>query len=155
LRSAAPSCRKPLRAGRHTAGAVSVEFALIAPVLITLILIAADFGVGMYEQQVIANAARAGAQYAALSTANAQDEGEIQTAVANAAQKDAADLETTSRVFCQCQDGTSVTCTETCDGDPPEVYVRITVSFQHETLLSYPSLDNPMTLTGESEFRLR
>ncbi len=88
-------------------------------------------------------------------TANAQDEGEIQTAVANAAQKDAADLDTSSEVFCQCQDGAGVTCTETCDGEAPEVHVRITVRFQHETLLSYPGLDNPMTLTGESEFRLR
>jgi hypothetical protein len=44
---------------------------------------------------------------------------------------------------------------DTCDGEAPEVYVRIRVRFQHETLLSYPSLDNPMTLTGVSEFRLR
>lgn len=153
LRSAAPSYRELLRVRRRTDGAVSVEFALIAPVLLILILIAVDFGVGMYEQQVIANAARAGAQLAVFSTVNSQEG--IRTAVANAAQKDAADLDTSSEIFCQCPGGAGVSCTATCDGDAPEVYVRVTVKFKHETLLPYPTLDNPLTLTATSEFRLR
>ncbi len=155
LRQVRLSCRELLRAWRRTDGAVGVEFALVAPVLIIMLLIAVDFGAGMYEQQRIIGAARAGAQFAVLSTANAQDETLIQTAVANASQKDASELDITSEFFCQCQSGTGVSCTGTCDGDAPEVYVRVTVQYQHETLLSYPGLDNPMTLTAESEFRLR
>lgn len=155
LRQVRLSCRKLLRVWRRTDGAVAVEFALVAPVLIILLLIAVDFGAGMYEQQRIVGAARAGAQFAVFSTANAQDETLIQAAVANAAQKDASELDITSVYFCQCQSGASVDCTGTCDGDAPEVYVRITVEYEHETLLDYPGLGNPMTLTAESEYRLR
>lgn len=44
-------------------GAVTVEFALIALILLTLIFGAIDFGLMLYNKQVITNAAREGARF--------------------------------------------------------------------------------------------
>jgi Flp pilus assembly protein TadG len=59
------------RAGRATNGQAFVEFALIVPFLILLILYVANFGGFIYDWITVANAARAGAQYAALGDSSA------------------------------------------------------------------------------------
>lgn len=49
-------------------GATLVEFALILPLLIILIFGIIEFGLIMYDQQVITNAAREGARYGIVMT---------------------------------------------------------------------------------------
>ncbi len=44
-------------------GAVAVEFALILPILIVLVFGIIEFGLALYNKEVIANASREGARY--------------------------------------------------------------------------------------------
>jgi Flp pilus assembly protein TadG len=153
----APVLAKVLASMRSCiSGAVSVEFALVAPVLGLMVMAAADFGTVMYEKQRISNAARAGAQYAALNTTNAQNDAGIQAAVANSAQRDADEFTITTNYYCQCFDGSDSGCNDTCEGnDTPEVYIDVTVEYELETIFTYPGLSNPMGLSAQSIFRLR
>ena len=63
--------RQLLRRGRGQEGAAAVEFALILPVLIFLVLGGMDLGHRFYMQHLITNASREGARYAAKYTGTA------------------------------------------------------------------------------------
>ena len=60
--------RQLLRRGRGQEGAAAVEFALVLPILIFLVLGGMDFGHRLYMQHLITNASREGARYAAKYT---------------------------------------------------------------------------------------
>src|ERR1700730_5398707 len=53
--------RLPLKLAASQSGLGTIEFALVAGILSTLVLGALDFGVGFWEQIEVGNAARAGA----------------------------------------------------------------------------------------------
>ena len=57
-------------------GAVAVEFALVLPLFLLLVLGGIDWGYYFFASQVVANAAREGARAAALAPANACTIGE-------------------------------------------------------------------------------
>jgi len=60
--------RQVLRQGRGQEGAAAVEFALILPLLIFLVLGGMDLGHRFYMQDLLTNASREGARYAAKYT---------------------------------------------------------------------------------------
>ena len=47
---------------RHEAGSVAVEFALVLPILILLVFGSVEFGLALYNKEVITNASREGAR---------------------------------------------------------------------------------------------
>ena len=47
-------------------GVSAVEFALAVPLLVTILSLLVDFGIGFYEKMQVEDAAQAGAQYALL-----------------------------------------------------------------------------------------
>lgn len=61
--------RKVVDSAKTTSGQALVEYALILPLLFLLIVNAVNFGAFFFDWITVANAARAGAQYAALGTA--------------------------------------------------------------------------------------
>ncbi len=151
-----PPGRRILRRDDLSQGAVAVEFALIAPVLITLLAGVADFGFAMYERMGISNGARAGAQFAIVSTNNAGNANGILQAVVNGTQKTAAQVNVASAMTCECN-GAVVDCvTGVCAGDlPPEIYVTVNVTYQHPLIFPWPGVSNPVPMTGFSRLRLR
>jgi Flp pilus assembly protein TadG len=67
---------------KHADGASAVEFAIILPVMILLMLGGMDLGHMFYMQHVITNASREGARHAAHYTGNAEpSSGDISTYV--------------------------------------------------------------------------
>jgi Flp pilus assembly protein TadG len=60
--------RQLLRLGRDEGGAVAVEFGIILPVLLTLVVGGMDLGHSYYIKHIITNASREGARYAAKYT---------------------------------------------------------------------------------------
>ena len=64
-------------------GAAAVEFAIILPVLILLLFGAIEFGLLLYNQQVITNASREGARAGIVSQSPRVSAGEIDAVIRN------------------------------------------------------------------------
>lgn len=68
---------------QHETGAAAVEFAIVLPLLVLLLFGIVEFGLLLYNQQVITNASREGARYGIVSRTPRYSDGEIEQVVRN------------------------------------------------------------------------
>lgn len=134
----------------NDAGQALVETALIFPMLVALLLGAAEFARVAYAAIEVANAARAGVQYGAQSGYDASDS----TGIATAASKDAANvtgLVTTSSIACICSDGTASTCANTdCASSHTEEILTVNTQATIDPLIHVPGLPRTYTVKGKA-----
>lgn len=148
--------RQLLRRSRRQDGAVAVEFALILPILVFLVLGAMDLGHRFYLQNLITSASREGARFAAKYTGTNADP--TSTAVSNYVKLpppapgglnyNAFNLDT-------------LTVTTTCAGTIPNRIATVTVTtLKHWWVLGtfrffgFPGFTNPQTLTATTAMNL-
>jgi Flp pilus assembly protein TadG len=139
-----------------SAGAATVELALILPVLVLIMLGLLDMGRVFYGAITVVNSARAGVSYGSRNVVQATDT----AGMIAAAQADAVDV-TGLQFFaghdCQCASNSppAVACTvTTCiDGSTPLMYVWTRVEGTFSTTLPYPGIPNSITLTRTARMR--
>jgi Flp pilus assembly protein TadG len=152
-----PAARPRAAALRDRKGVSTLEFGLVAPVLILVLLGVFDLGNALQQSIRLESAARAGAQYA---FAYPGDEAGIAAAVrANLTGWSNVVVQRPVRV-CKCADGTGVDCsTGTCDGGAtlPITYISVTVTrpFVGISPLTASIFSSLTTLTGNVEIRLQ
>ena len=118
-------------------GTALLEFALILPVILMLLVGVLDYSLLMRTAISVADAARAGAQYGSLSAANASNSTAVQNAALNAA-PDIPGLKATAVTVCKCSDGTTVNCSGgSCSSGPVRVYAQVTASATAAPLINY------------------
>jgi|SRR5579863_9401923 len=131
-------------------GSALVETAAVLPLLIALLLGAAELARVAYAAIEVANAARAGAQYGAQGGFTASDT----TGIANAAAADAANLTgliTTSSYSCACSDGSASTCQPTdCANSQIEQTLTVNTQASIDPLIHLPGLPTQYTLKGQA-----
>jgi Flp pilus assembly protein TadG len=142
------------RASRR--GAVTVELAMLAPIMAMMLIGAIDYGSFIFQKLEVQNASRAGVQYAIQTSSNVTDSTGIEAVV-----RAASDLPTgatvTSATFCGCVDGTESStdsigsCSGDCSGGEfPALSVRVTVTNTYTSLFDYPGIDDSLTMVGET-----
>jgi Flp pilus assembly protein TadG len=146
-----------------TAGTTAVEFALTAPILIAVVAGIADFGMLAARTAAVAGATRVGAEYArnnSVCKADIQSTGcisGIKTAMQNTGNfSPALTFPSNPSVSCECDDGTAITCGNTCVGAgkvPNRVLVTVTASQAFSPLISWPGI--PTSLTKSAEIRIQ
>lgn len=144
--------------GRSARGNISIEFALVLPFLMLLLMGAYDFGRGFTEKLRLNSAARAGAQFA-LANYN-KNTSALYVGVEQSAQDDAEDvddvLQVDPNIYCKCLDDVVMACGVPCTGgEVPMRYIEVDVSGPFEFMFDYPMTTGSMTLTGHAELRLR
>jgi Flp pilus assembly protein TadG len=154
--------RRTCRSFLGVEGAVLVEFALAAPILVILVLGIADFGLLAASNAALEGATRVGAEYArnnsnchdiSSSTCIAGIEAAMQSTVSPTLS-----YPTSSPTFpasCECDDGTSITCGTTCVGagkTPNRVLITVTASQTYTPILPWPGI--PTSLTASTEMRI-
>jgi Flp pilus assembly protein TadG len=124
------TCLEWIGAGRriweNRSANAAVEFALVAPVLVYVMLSASDLALASWQKGQVGNAARAGAQYAAVNGWN-------NTGVTAAAQSATSlTVSVAASSYCGCAGATGVTqqtCGTTCSaGGSAATYVTVTAS---------------------------
>jgi Flp pilus assembly protein TadG len=139
-----------------TEGVGTIEFAVVASMLATLAIGMLDFGVGLWQQMEVGNAARAGAEYAALYGWNSSA---IQTAITSATGLDSITASPSPTQSCGCPDVTTgvtaASCGSTCSsGLTAGTYVTVSAQASYSTILPYPGISSPLTLTASAIARI-
>jgi Flp pilus assembly protein TadG len=123
-------------------GQALLEVALVTPLLLLLAVGIIEIGRYAYYSILVADAARAGAQYGAQNLATAADTAGIQTAAENDGQS-LSELKVTVQQECGCT-GSSIggACPATFCASPNHalVYVKVTVTGKFKSLFKYPGI---------------
>jgi Flp pilus assembly protein TadG len=134
-------------------GTATVEFALIAPLLLLFLAGVLDYTMVIRMAIAATDAARAGAAFGSLSTANAGNLTGMQTAAINAA-PDVTGLTATAAKTCQCSNGTTVSCSGgTCATGPVRTYVTVTVQATDSSIFSYTQLPFTGAVNAQASMR--
>ena len=117
-------------------GTATVEFALMAPLLLLLLAGSLDFAMLLRTAACVADAARSGAQYGSLSTANASDISGMQAAALNSA-PGVGGMTAVAVRACQCPGGAPVSCSGSCAGGKMLIYAQVTTRATAHTVFDY------------------
>lgn len=131
-------------------GQSTVELAVVVPVLLILLLAAADFGRIFYMSIEVMNAARAGAQYGSQTVITAADS----AGMIAAAKADGSNLASLSATASQCTCASSTTvasCPSTyCTSARQATFVEVDTQGLFRTLVNYPGIPSSTTLSSKA-----
>ena len=128
-------------------GAAAVEFAIIAPLLFTIIFGIIEFGLLFFDKQVITNASREGARYGILWNPTRPTDAEIKARVA---------VYTANNLVTFGTPGSPTTTISRSGNDPGDA-ITVTVTYNYNFLLLpnfVTSLSDITTLRARSIMRL-
>ena len=148
-------------------GNAAVEFAIIAPVLVGLLVPIADFGLYIYDQMQLNLAAQAGMEYAARNGWNPT--GFQQAAINASPSLNLTAQSVNASQFCGCPSGTAIAqqnCSDPNTGQQAHcgnnaanplvgTYVNVTATYQYNTLFHYPGIPDSQTLTSGASLAFR
>lgn len=130
-------------------GQALIETALVLPILVTLLIGAADLARVAHASIAVSNAAKAGAQYGAQDGFTAQDATGIATAASNEASN--LTITTTSSYACVCSDGSASTCLNTdCPTSHMEETVTVTTQATVTPAVHLPILPTSWKVQGQA-----
>lgn len=137
------------------AGAVTLEFAIVAPLLLVITTGIADIGLLTTRAAALASATRIGAEYAKL---HPTDTAGIQNAISSSKNfTPALTIPGNFSEVCECSDQSPIACTRSCAAagrsGPNRVFIRISASQRFIPFLPLPGL--PGILTSATEIRLQ
>ena len=138
--------RRNLRECRR-GGIATVEFALVAPLLLLLLAGVLNCAMIFRYATTAAEAARSGAQYGSQSPTTSLDTAGMQSAALNSAPGIKGMTASASR-YCQCSGGTTVSCGGSCANGKMLIYVQVTTRVTAPTVFSYAGF----TLSGATAF---
>lgn len=149
-----PKTSMRLRTG--TSGSAAIEFGIIAPLLLLLLVGVVELGFGVHQAMQVQDAAEAGALYAGK---HGWDQGGIAAAVVNATGAKDVTADPAPTLFCGCPSVSGiaeVTCSDTCpDGSGPGRYVRVSAAIPHTAILVGLLVPLPDTLRGQAVVRVQ
>jgi Flp pilus assembly protein TadG len=139
---------------RTDAGQSLIEFAILTPIVLLLLVGAIEIGRLAYLSILVNNAAHAGVQYGAQNLATAADNTGMQTAALNDGQN-IAGLTATASHYCSCADGSASSCQPTdCSGSHRLVYVQVNTTGVFRSMIGYPGLPASYTVNGQAVMRV-
>jgi len=134
---------------RVQSGQSLVEIALVLPVLLLLLVGIIEIGRFSYYSILVANAARAGAQYGAQDVTTAFDTNGIKTAARKDGQVAGINLRVNPIVQqCGCSPAALGACPAAGGCANPVMYVEVTASETVPSLFTYPGIPRNIALTS-------
>ncbi|MFZ1016667.1 MAG: TadE/TadG family type IV pilus assembly protein [Candidatus Cybelea sp.] len=143
---------------RKENGTSAVEFALVAPILILIFMGIVEFGRYAYYAILASHAARAAASWGAQNGTTAKSSAGMQS-IAAADATGLSNWTTTpgsisANPMCSVNGGALQACTGTINPANTVYYVQVSVTGQFNTLIRYPGIPSPVTVTGSSTMRV-
>ncbi len=135
-------------------GTATVEFALVAPLLMLLLAAVLNGAMVLRTAVCAANAARAGSQYGSRSATASLDTAGMQAAALNSAPGLTTMTANATRT-CKCPDGTSVSCGGSCVGGKMLVYVQVNTQATAHTVFDYSGLSFSNLVASQAVMRVQ
>jgi Flp pilus assembly protein TadG len=146
-------------AQRGNAGVASIEFAVVAMMLVLMAIGTLDLGLGFYRKMQVQNAAQAGAQYAMLHAADSSNLASIETAAANATGLTELTFPQPPTRFSGCAGPTGIATPDAnykCpDGTSAATYVTVVAQSVYKPVLTFPTLGIPDTFIFNASATVR
>jgi Flp pilus assembly protein TadG len=143
------------RRRRRQRGNALIEFALSSTLLLSIAIGITGFARIFNLANMAAGAAAAGIQYGALSPSHYNDLSGMQTAALN----DTGNYAGASAVatqFCTCSiGGTQGSCPASCGGSLGQTYIQVSVTIPYTSVISFPSIPNPVNITQSASARVQ
>ncbi len=135
---------------RRQNGSSSVEMAAILPILVVISLGAVDLGRLFYDAISVANAARSGVSYGSLNKQRSKNLTKMQQFGVADATNVQGEVTIIATRFCECTDGSSVDCNESCDEGSKSTYVRVRATKTYQTMVPYPGIPGSIPLVRDA-----
>ena len=142
---------------REEGGAVAIEFSVVLPLMILLLICGTDLGMGIYRNMQVQHAAQAGAQYAVVNSkfnSNA-----IAGIVQNATSFSNITAVPVPATYCGCADNNGIapiSCGSSCAGGKIYgTYVSVSAQASYTPILPYPLISSSFSLTGRADVRIQ
>ena len=127
-----------LRRIENKAGTISVEAALIAPILVLGLTATIDLGAAAIHRMQMENALRSGLQYASVRKPLSGDMTGVEDAVKNASPMDYLGTRVVlATYYCECQDQSIAICTDGCASGNTSRYVTIVITENYQLFLGF------------------
>jgi len=134
-------------------GSVVVEFALITPVMILALIALADYGLMVYQNTQLSEAASAGTRFA-MSEDNEDDDAGIEAAVRATLPASLGATVVINRE-CRCPTGGTVDCASECSGEVvPGRYLEVVVRCPFDMIFDYPGIERVDSLQSHAVVRI-
>ncbi len=140
---------------RNTRGGAGMEFAIIGPAIVVLLIGVTDFGLGFYRRMQAQTAAQRGAMYA---TINNYDSAGISSTITSSRGSIVATPAPSTFWACPTSSGlTTSTQGATCTGTTVTAgqYVSASAQTTYTTIFRYPGLTSPMTFSATQVVRIQ
>lgn len=138
---------------RSCGASVVVEFALITPVMLFALIGLADYGLMVYQNTQLSEAANAGVRYA-MTDENQDDDAGIEAAVL-AVLPDSVDGTVTITRECRCPTGGAVDCDSECSDEiTPGRYLEVVVNCPYAMIFDYPGIEAVDSLQSHAVVRI-
>ncbi len=145
-----------IRVKNDRRGTSFIETALLVPVMLLMCCGTMDFARVVYAGIEVANAARAGVQYGALTPGNSGDTAGMTQAALNDAADLGSSVTATARNFCLCVGSTTeVPCSTTTCGTTPSGYVAVTANYTFNSMVPLPGMPQSVVLTRTATMRVQ
>ena len=137
-------------------GIVTVEFALMVPIMVFLLIGLLDYGSVINRKMELVTAIQSGLQYGLGAPPVNGDMTAVVDAVGFAAPPD----ETGTRsidalLFCECPGGGTIDCTDICpDGSDRRVHLSIDITEEVDFLVGYPLIGETIRIGNSGSIRL-
>lgn len=139
-----------------TSGVAAIEFAIIIPMLLMMLICTVDLGMGIYRNMQVQNSAQAGARYAMT---NSFDATLISNAVSSATALQGIVASPPPSQYCGCATNSGiapVTCGSTCPaGAVYGTYVNVSAEGYYTTIMPYPLIASNFTLKAQANVRVQ
>jgi Flp pilus assembly protein TadG len=140
---------------RNTRGGAGIEFAVIGPAIVILLIGVTDFGLGFYRRMQAQTAAQRGAMYA---TVNNYDSVGISSTITST--RGSVVATPAPSAFWACPTTTGLTASTQgaiCPGSTVQAgqYVSASAQTTYTTIFRYPGLTSPMTFSATQVVRIQ
>lgn len=136
-------------------GAIAIEWAFIAPVVMLLLVGVLDFALAAHHKMQMENAVRAGLQYATVRKPVGGGLDGVESAVHAAAPADTTGTRQVSAVlYCTCPDGQPVDCADSCTGGSRHAMLAVAMEEDYRVLLGLPMVPATFRFAVDGTVRL-